>query len=89
MSQHLIAAEIHAIACLHRPTMIEGIITLNQKTNVMMFLGERLVIGSPTFLVSNQRTVAESICRLTIETKMVSYETIILDINSTIRIIYR
>lgn len=77
MPQHLIAAEIHAIACLHRPTVTEGIITLNQETDVMMLLGERLVVGSPSFLVSNQRTIAEPICRLTIKTKMVSNETVV------------
>lgn len=50
MPQHLIAAEIHGITCLYQPAMIEAIVAFCQETHIMVHLGERLIVGSPSFL---------------------------------------
>ena len=68
MPQHLVAAEVHAITSFHSPSMAETIIPFNQETYVMMLLGEWLIIGSPSLLVSNQGPIAKSIRRLAIQT---------------------
>ena len=87
MPQHLVAAEVHAITSFHSPSMVETIVPLNQETYVMMLLGEWLTICSPSLLVSNQGTIAKSFRRLTVETKMISNESIVHDLYLSIIII--
>ena len=55
----------------------------------MALLDERLVVGSPTLLISSKDTVFKVLIWMTAKSKMESYESVVLYLYLAILIIYR
>ena len=89
------ATEVHAVASLDGASLEksralrEVVASLNKKTEIVLLIDKRVLVGTECFLIGREHTVVEIVAQVAIDTEMDRREAVVVEIDLAVAIVER
>ena len=89
MTEHKVAAEVHAISSCGLPSVVEVVCRLEHEAHVLMRLCERVQVGSPSLLPCGEGAVRQAVGRLSVKAQVERHEAVVVNTYLIVGVVYR